>query len=203
MLARLPPGVGAALRTAAELGQMRHLERFLAVPGRLAELFPDGLARGRVFVVRGGAALSVAAAMVSEATRGGSWLAIVDLDSVGYGALEEAGVVLERTVAVRTGERGIDVMGAVVAGFDLVIAGALPQCTPAEARRFGARVRAESCVMIVVEGTVPAHVGVDVTVSCGVSRWDFDACARRRHVRVTVATRGPGAGMRSDEVRLP
>jgi hypothetical protein len=195
--------MGATVRTAAELARVRTLERRVPVPERLNPLFPDGLACGGFIALAGGAAISLAAAMVSEATRRGSWLAMVDLEHVAHGALAEAGVALERTVSVRTGSQMADVLGALVGGFDLVIVGASLRCTAAEARRLAARTRAESCVVLLLGHDPSPELRLDARVRCGPSRWDFDAGARRRWVTVTVTGRDPAAAPRRAELCLP
>jgi len=129
----------------------------LTVPHPLASLLPShGLERGSVYCLGGDASLSLLAAFVSSATQDGSWLSLVNLQQVGFLALHEYGVALHRTVSVSV-ERNASwgaVVGALVDGFDLVAVSA-PQCSPAEARRITARVKAQSSVLFLIGAPGP------------------------------------------------
>jgi hypothetical protein len=78
--------------------------RLLPVGPELAGVLPEGgLVRGRVMACTGGAAVSAALALVAEATRSGSWLAVVGLPWMGVDAARESGVAIERIVRIDVG----------------------------------------------------------------------------------------------------
>lgn len=83
-------------------------ERTLPVPEAFAELFPErGLVRGRTFACSGPAATSLALALAAPAVAAGSWLATIDVPTIGLDAARELGIALERVVAVRTSDRTV------------------------------------------------------------------------------------------------
>ncbi len=127
-------------------------ERTLPVLAAFDGVFPEkGLVRGRVVSCRGGAAASIASALVRDAVVEGAWLAVVDVDTFGADAAAEFGIPLERVVRIETGRipsesigesdvasesdfesdgeadgatselDWVDVMGAAVDGFDVVV----------------------------------------------------------------------------------
>ena len=78
-------------------------ERVLPVAERVTELFSEGgLVRGRVLSCRGMAATSASLALVAAAVAAGSWLAVIDVPTLGLDAASELGVPLERIVAIDT-----------------------------------------------------------------------------------------------------
>ena len=96
--------------------------------------------RGRTLACAGPAATSTGMAVVAAAVAGGAWLAVVDVPTFGLDAASEVGIALERVVAVSvtspaaddpitSGANGasgaaswVEVMAAVVDGFDIVLA---------------------------------------------------------------------------------
>ncbi|MEM9039795.1 MAG: hypothetical protein AAGD33_07860 [Actinomycetota bacterium] len=100
-------------------------ERVLPVAEPLSDLFPDGgLVRGRVVACRSGGGAAILPLLVaSRAVADGAWLAVVDVDTIGLDAADELGLPIERIVRVSTASTPtwIDVMGAAVDGFDLVV----------------------------------------------------------------------------------
>lgn len=156
----------------------------LTVPHPLASLLPSrGLERGSVYCLGGDAPLSLLAAFVSSATQDGSWLSLVNLQQVGFLALHEYGVALHRTVSVSV-ERNASwgaVVGALVDGFDLVAVSA-PQCSPAEARRITARVKAQSSVLFLIGA--PGPFSPHAAFSAATQQWQFTTHAIRREVQV-------------------
>ena len=78
-------------------------ERVLPVADPLRDLFTEGgLVRGRVLSCAGSGATSLALAMVSAAATAGSWVAVIDVPTIGLDAACELGVPLDRVVAVQT-----------------------------------------------------------------------------------------------------
>lgn len=98
----------ADVRPASSMPVFAH-ERLLPVHPVLAPLLTGsegaqgssvGLVRGQTVVCAGSAAVSCALGLVAEATRTGSWAAIVGLPSLGVMAAAAIGVSLDRTVFV-------------------------------------------------------------------------------------------------------
>ncbi len=133
--------------------------RTLPVGALLAPVLP-ALQRGTVVACRGDAPVSIALVLVSEACRTGSWVGIAGQPNLGLGAAVDAGVPLERVVAVHgaalTDARWAEVVAAMIDGFDLVVLGpATFGMRPATGRRLHARAQARGAVLVVV-GAHPA-----------------------------------------------
>src|SRR4051794_26339113 len=72
-------------------------ERTLPVPEVLQSVFPlGGLARGSRLELRGTGAASITMQAVAEASRAGSWIAVVGVGAWGWSAAARAGWSLER-----------------------------------------------------------------------------------------------------------
>ncbi|HVX17713.1 MAG TPA: hypothetical protein VHA73_06750 [Acidimicrobiales bacterium] len=128
-------------------------ERALVVAPELRGLFPDGLRRGTAVGVVGDAAVSLTLALAAEATRTGSWLAVLGAPWLAWPAAAELGVAIERTVAVADpgAERWAEAAGALLDGFDLVVAVHGPgrqRVRAAEARRLAGRARQQGSVLV-------------------------------------------------------
>jgi hypothetical protein len=117
-------------------------ERTMPLVGVMTPLFPEGeLVRGRVISCAGAASMSIASAVVREALVAGAWMALIDVNTFGADAAAEFGIPLERVVRIESGSesepdlgfdssrRWIEVMGAAVDGFDIVVT-----CVPASLR---------------------------------------------------------------------
>jgi hypothetical protein len=143
-LAGLAPRLAAASLAA---------DRAIPVSAALSSVLPQGVMRGSTVACVGGAATSAALLTVSEATRCGAWVGVVGLPGLGVQAAREAGVEVERLVAVR--ERGLlddgtwgQVLGAMVDGFDLVLIGPGVRVRAGTARRVQARARSRGAVLL-------------------------------------------------------
>jgi hypothetical protein len=133
-----------ALRSVERRVGVRHGSETLA-PVReasmpLTGLLPGGeLPAGAAVVVSGSAGLP--GWLLGTAQRGG-WLAVVGWPALGMVALAEAGVDLERVVAVPdAGGQASAVLAALIGGIDLVVVGRGVRVTGAEQRRLLARAR--------------------------------------------------------------
>jgi len=211
------PGLAGRLSTGAQLQSSGPARHVLPVDGAWAAILPGGsLQRGRVYVCRGTGARSMALSLVARAVTVGSWLAMVDVDDLGYGAMSDHGVALERVVSV-VHDGGGDVartIGALCDGFDLIIAGRLPGGS-GEARRLVSRVQVQQSVLIVLDehGADRSHGAdrnshshgafpSDVVLTGESISWTFDSHARRRSVTVRCGGRR-AAGESVHLVRLP
>jgi hypothetical protein len=172
----------------------------LPVAGPLAGLLPDGgLRRGSTVAVCGSTSLLLA--LLAEASRGGSWCALVGLPDLGVLAAAEAGLDLARTALVpRPGPRPAAVVAALVDGVDVVVLDTtLPgvRWAAGDRQRLGARVRQRGAVLVPV-GAPGAWPGAEVELRAEGSAWlglggDGAGRLRSRRVRARCTARGrPG-----------
>jgi hypothetical protein len=170
-------------------------QRRLPVGERVRDLLPDaGLVRGRIVSCRGSAATTIALSLVAEATASGSWMAVVDVPTIGLDAAGELGVALDRLVAIRTSlepRHWADVVVAAADGFDLVVTRVPADLRPALGRSVATRVRRSGSVLIVLGD--PGAVACDGVVRTTRERWDGlgdgHGNLRRRIVDVHVSGR--------------
>jgi hypothetical protein len=173
----------------------------LPVAGPLAEILPaGGLRRGSTVAVCGSTSLLLA--VLAEASRAGSWCALVGLPDLGVQAAAEAGLDLARTALVpRPGPRPAAVVAALVDGVDVVVLDTtLPgvRWPAGDRQRLGARVRQRGAVLVPVTTTPGAWPGAEVELRAEGGAWaglggDGAGRLRSRRVRVRCAARGrPG-----------
>jgi hypothetical protein len=202
-------GEGAGLSLAERVRQAaapatalagREAEQVLPVDPTLARLLPwGGLRRGSTVAVEGSASLLFA--VLAEASRAGSWCAVVGVPSLGAVAAAEAGVATERLALVP--HPGTDVAGVVAAlvdGMDVVVVGGTARFSAADVRRLAARARQRGAVLMPYG---PWH-GADLELSCAEGRW-HGLGAGHGHLRsreVTVRARGRGAASRPRTARV-
>lgn len=177
--------------------------RLLPVAGPLAGLLPWGaLSRGSTVVVAGSTSLTLG--LLSEASRAGSWVALVGLPAVGVLAAHQLGLVLDRVVLVPSpGPDGPTVVAALLDGVDVVVVGPQVALTDSDRRRLSARARERSAVLL---PTTP-WPGAQVVLTAQDSQWDGlgRGHGRLRSRRLTVQRGGRGTaaqGLRS-QVTLP
>ena len=147
-LALVRPGITTATT-------MAH-ERTLPVASGLQELLPRGaLQRGSTVAAHGVGATSFSLALVAEAVRQGSFLAVIAPRSFGIAACVDFEIPLRRVVqfVLPEHERGdgagwAQLVAAVVEGFDAVIVADRRRVTGSQARQLGARVRERGAVLV-------------------------------------------------------
>ncbi len=203
---RVPSGRFDALAVGAH-------ERRLPVEEALSALLPQGgIRRGTAVSVGGHGATTLAMALAAEASRRGSWVAVVGMADLGVTALAERDVDLQRWVLLDPPERGrgptmaADVLGAAVGGFDLVLLGPAVRVAGATARRLLARMRDHGTSLIcalsgAADGSVAdmaAGLQPEVRLSIEQPRWSGidDGHGRLLARRVEVAVEGRGAASR-------
>jgi hypothetical protein len=187
-------------------------QRVLPVRAELRPLFPGGgLRRGGVVAVathgpppglsagrRAGdpvarpAATSLLLSVLAEASKAGSWCAVVGVPTLGAGAAAELGVALDRLALVpNPGPDWPTVVAALLDGFDIVVAGAPGTMAPAVASRLAARARQRGAVLMPY-GPWPA---VDLTLDAVDPAWHGieSGRGRLRGRQLTVVARGRGA----------
>ena len=215
-----------ALRRAGEWARPVALagEQLLAVPAPLAPLFPEGgLRRGSTVTVEAGpGATSLALALGAAASAEGSWVAGVDLPSLGLLATAELGVALERVVVVARVPPAVwaTVVAALLDAVDVVWTGLPRRVPPGDARRLVARARERGSVLVPLlpwsphagGGARPATGGwplADVRLrTVRSSGWVGPSAGgagrlQARHLEVVAAGRGASARERRVSLWLP
>jgi hypothetical protein len=122
--------------------------------------------------------MSTAFLVAAGASQAGMWLGAAGLAALGVQGCREAGVALERLVAVRApdvdasdvqgraaarDELWGQVLGALVDGFDLVVFGAASQVRAGTARRVQSRLQSRGAVLLIVGQ--PGAFSCDVQVT--------------------------------------
>jgi hypothetical protein len=181
-------------------------DRTLPVAEAFVGLFPErGLVRGRSIVCTGPAATSLALALAAPAVAAGSWLATIDVPTIGLDAASEFGIALERVVAVRTeATRWPDVVAAAADGFDLLIARVPPDASPSAVRKVATRLRQRDVVMLVLGD--PGPLSCDGVLDAGRAEWFGlgDGHGHLQHRRLVVEASGRRLhGRRRCELALP
>ena len=127
-------------------------EQTLSLAPALDPLFPQGkLRRGTIISAAGsGGALSLALTVCAQASRDGSWLAVLGAERIGLAAVEEIGIALDRFVVVEAPppDQWGSVAGALVDAFDLVLVATNHQIKHHDARRLQARARERGSVIV-------------------------------------------------------
>jgi hypothetical protein len=167
-----------------------------AVPALVGQL-----ARGA-----GGAPVPVGAtsallALLSAASAGGSWCAVVGLPAFGARAAGEFGICLERLVLVpHPGADWPMVVAALLDGFDLVVVGAPGVVAAAVANRLSARARQRGSVLV----ATGAWAGAELTLTPVDNVWHGLGQGRGRLVgrELTLAVHGRGAAARPRYAQL-
>ncbi|OIQ66214.1 hypothetical protein GALL_522190 [mine drainage metagenome] len=134
---------------------------------------------------------SLLLALVSEASRAGSWVAMVGLDGVGLLAAEEVGVVLTRLALVPDpGAQAAVVVAALIDGMDVVVLGPRVGLTGADRRRLMARARERGSVLV---STAP-WAGASLVLTVERQQWSGLGAGdgRLRAQQVTVRRNGRG-----------
>ena len=169
-------------------------ERTMPVGDELAGLFAEGgLVRGRTIACQGPAATSTALALVAAAVTAGSWMAVVDLPTIGLDAASELGVPLERIVAIGTdGDpvRWIDVVAAAADGFDVLLVRVPSELPAAAVRKLAVRLRQRDVVTVVLGD--PGAMACDGVLHTDSPQWSGlgDGHGHLRERRVVVEASG-------------
>ena len=150
----------AALKRLTELVRPVTLagQRTLPVAEPLAALLPEGaLTRGSMVQVAGIGATSLALALISAASQGGSWSAVIGLPELALVAAQEHGIALGRLalIEVPRWRRAAELVAAIIDGIDLVLLDARVPLTAAEVRRVTARLRDQGSVLLMVDPGLP------------------------------------------------
>src|SRR6478736_530314 len=161
----------------------------------LSDVLPGGLRRGQVVAVQGSTSLVLA--LVAEASREGSWAAMIGMPQVGVVAAARRGIELARLALVpHPGAQAPAVVGACVDGMDVVVLGPRLALADSDRRRLLARARERGAVLISAGPWDGAHI----TLSVEGSRWSGlgagDGRLRERQLSVAVGSRASGQSRR-------
>ena len=173
----------------------------LPVPTELTPLLPAGLRRGITVQVDG--STSVLLALLSEASRAGSWAAVVGAPSIGLLAVAQAGIDLSRLVLVPApGAQAAPALAALLDGMDVVVVGPEVSLLGADRRRLVARARERASVIVSLRPWPGAHM----TLTAERTRWAGIGAGRgrlsSREMTVTRTDRAHGTTYRHT-VTLP
>jgi hypothetical protein len=178
-------------------------ERLLPVFQAFAGLLPDrGLRRGSVTAVTGSHALALA--LVAEASRTGSWVAVVEVEDLGIVAAHELGLALERLALVPApGRRWADAIATMLDAVDVVMLRPPARTSPTVLRRLAARARERGAVLVPLSPWPEADVRLELarSVWLGLERGHGRLQARQALVRAS--GRGAAGGGRRAWLWLP
>ncbi len=198
-------------------------KQWLPVEASLANLLPDGsIRRGTTLTVRGHGSVTLATALAAEASRQGNWVATVGMGDLGVSALAERKAELKRWVLVdlpvancgTTGDtkQTANVLGALVSGFDLVLAGPQIRLGDTQAKRLLSRMREHGTSLIwALDCGTPAEaaggLSPEVRMAIDQPHWrgihKGHGCLLARQVEVTVGGRGAASRPRRILLWLP
>jgi hypothetical protein len=184
------------------------VDRVLPVLPELSRVLPGrGLRRGSTIAVStgrpawpaGGSSLMLA--LLAEASRAGSWCAVVGVPTFGAVAAAEAGIALDRLALVpNPGPEWPTVVAALIDGVDVVVTAAPSGVSARIAGRLAARARQRGSVLV----PYGRWDGADVTLQVVRGMWEGlgQGRGRLRCRQVTVLARGRGAASRPKEVTI-
>jgi hypothetical protein len=181
-------------------------DRTLPLDAALAGLFPEGAQRRGSTVVVGRGPLagttSLALALLSGPSAGGSWCAVVGAPDLGLVAAAQLGVELERLAVVPwPGQRWAVVTAALLEGFDVVVLRPAGQVSAPDARKLEARARERGSVLAVMGEGWPGTADLRLGIVAGRWRGLEDGCGYLRGREVEVVAGGKGAASRQRRVR--
>jgi len=140
--------VRGSVTTAATLAH----ERTLPVSPELSALLPGGgLQRGSTMAIHGSGATSLGLAMVGQAVRDGSFLAVVAPSSFNLAPCLDYDIPLRRVVQFvlpSAGEKWAQAVAAIVEGFDVVLIADRHRVRPSQLRLLTARNRERGSVLV-------------------------------------------------------
>ena len=165
-------------------------ERTLPVHQSLVELLPC-LQRGSTVACNGRAGVSLAMALAGAPSGEGAWVGVAGLPEFGLRAAADMGIALERLVMVDGDPLWVDVLAAMIDGFDVILIGKrVGRLGAGAVRRLQARVQSRGVVLLTVG--VPA-LGADLQLTAEDDHWvglgHGYGVAAGRHVSLELAGR--------------
>ena len=140
-------------------------------------------------------------ALLAEASKAGSWCAVVGLPALGAVAAADTGIVLERLALVpNPGPEWATVAAALIDGVDVVVIAAPGTVSASIASRLAARARQRGSVLV----PYGRWEGADITLRVTRGRWDGlgDGHGRLRRREVTIVAQGRGAAAQPKEITV-
>nr|WP_242625042.1 hypothetical protein [Krasilnikovia cinnamomea] len=184
------------------------VHRVLPVLPELSGLLPSrGLRRGSTVAVAGDRPptgcgnTSLLLALLSAASRSGSWCAVVGMPALGALAAAESGIILDRLALVpNAGPEWPTVVAALIDGVDVVVVAVPGPVSGSIANRLAARARQRGCVLV----PYGRWDGADVTLQVRDGRWEGLGAGRGRLRRreVTITAQGRGAAARPKRMTM-
>jgi hypothetical protein len=181
--------------------------RTLPVLPELTALLPGrGLHRGSTVAVAAGpptpsGGTSLVLALLAEASRSGSWCAVVGVPALGLVAAADTGIALERLALVpHPGPEWATVVAALIDGVDVVVTAIPAAVTATVAGRLAARARQRGSVLV----PYGRWDGADLTLHVVRGMWEGlgQGRGRLRRRELTILARGRGAAARPKEVKV-
>lgn len=134
----------------------------------LVELVPC-LQRGSTIACGGQAGVSLALALAAAPSREGAWVGVAGLPELGICAAADMGLALERLVMVAGDPPWVEVLAAMIDGFDVILIGhRAGKLASGAVRRLQARAKSRGVVMLTVG--VPA-LGADLRLTADDNQW--------------------------------
>jgi hypothetical protein len=182
------------------------IHRVLPVLPELSRMLPGrGLRRGSTIAVSAGSrpagSTSLMLALLVEASRSGSWCAVVGVPTFGAVAAAQAGIALDRLALVPyPGPEWPTVVAALIDGVDVVVTAVPTAISASIASRLVARARQRGCVLV----PYGRWEGADVTLQVVHGMWEGlgQGRGRLRCRHLSISARGRGAASRPKEVKI-
>ena len=201
-------GLGGLVHSASE--QARDPEpgdnRVLPVRPELRGLLPErGLRRGSTIAVsRRTGGTSVLLALLSTASAGGAWCAVVGMPALGAVAAAEMGICLDRFALIPyPGPEWTAVVAALLDGFDLVVTAPPGHVATVVATRLAARARQRGSVLIAHGQWSGADVVLEPVDGAWAGLGQGHGRLARRELRIAARGRGAAARPRHASLLLP
>jgi len=182
--------------------------RTLPVPPELRALLPGrGLRRGTTIAVGAGphapsGGTSLVYALLAEASRAGSWCAVVGVPAFGALAAADVGIALDRVALVPyPGPEWATVVAALIDGVDVVVLATPGPVSDAITARLAARARQRGSVLVPYGSWAGA---ADLTLRVTRGRWEGlgSGTGRLRRREVTIVAQGRGAATQPKEITV-
>ncbi|SNY51263.1 hypothetical protein SAMN05421748_111231 [Paractinoplanes atraurantiacus] len=210
MAGRMSSGAAALAELVRAAGETETggVQRMLPVAPELGNLLPGrGLRRGSTVAVTAGreatagGGTSLLLALLAEASRAGSWCAVVGVPSLGAIAAAESGIALDRLALVPDpGPEWPTVVAALIDGVDVVVTAVPGGVSGSIASRLVARARQRGSVLV----PFGPWSGADVTLHVTAARWEGLGAGhgRLRRREVTIRAHGRGAAARPKQATM-
>ncbi len=203
-------GMAVALQERVRPVTLTDEQRLPAAPALEAVLPGGGVRRGSVVGLEGPGSTSLLWSLLAPPTEAGSWAVLVGLPAAGLLAAADAGVALERLAVVAPpGGSWATVLGALLDGFDLVVAAPDRKVRPADARRLTARARERGTVVVLAGGGAVSAWPEGADLRLALTGPDWEGLGRghghlqRRRVHLEVSGRREAARPRAADLWLP